>query len=208
MKNREERFVRTLPEGYVLAYHLNAKDKKIGIILNLVALGVLAAVVALGAVALCFGGGQMIETTPVLKIASLSAFVVSIVVYIVLHELVHGIAYKSQTGEKLTFGMSWSCAFCGVPNIFVKRRTAIIALVSPLIVFTLVFGALCVVTYFVHPSLYILSLFLLGYHLGGCSGDIYVTYLFAIRFKSPSVLMRDTGPEQYFYVKSEDAAKQ
>ena len=126
---------------------------------------------------------------------------VSMIAYIVLHELVHGIAYKSLTGEKLTFGMSWSCAFCGVPNIYTYRRTALISLTAPLIVFSVIFIAIAAVLYFVSPIYYLIVSFLFGLHLGGCSGDIYVTILFLTKFKDKSTLMKDTGPEQFFYVK-------
>lgn len=46
----------------------------------------------------------------------------SMFVYLVLHELVHGIVYKLMTREKLTFGISFSCAYCGVPDVFVTKK--------------------------------------------------------------------------------------
>ena len=33
---KEQNFERELPEGYGQVYHINAKDKKIGIVLNLI----------------------------------------------------------------------------------------------------------------------------------------------------------------------------
>ena len=60
----------------------------------------------------------------------------SMFVYLVLHELVHGIVYKLMTREKLTFGISFSCAYCGVPDVFVTKKTALSALVAPFAVFT------------------------------------------------------------------------
>ena len=123
--------------------------------------------------------------------------------YIVLHELVHGIAYKIQTGEKLTFGISWSCAFCGVPNIYTYRRTAIVAVVSPFTIFTLLFIPILILLYCFSPLYYLLAAFIFGLHLGGCSGDLYVLYLLAVKFKDKKTLMRDTGPEQFFYIPDE-----
>ena len=123
--------------------------------------------------------------------------------YIVLHELVHGIAYKALTGEKLTFGVSWSCAFCGVPHVYTYRKTAVISVISPFAVFTLLFIPIILILYPISPLYYLIAAFLFGMHLGGCSGDLYVFYLLTVKFKSKETLMRDTGPEQFFYVPDE-----
>jgi hypothetical protein len=130
-------------------------------------------------------------------------FLVIMFAYIVLHELVHGAAYKKMTGEKLTFGMSWSCAFCGVPHIYVYRNASLFAVLAPFTVFTLIFIPLTVVLYFVNPIFYIFSALLLGFHLGGCSGDLYVTYLLLFKYKDKRTLIRDLGPDQYFYIPDE-----
>ncbi|MBQ8409682.1 MAG: DUF3267 domain-containing protein [Clostridia bacterium] len=202
---KTQNFERELPSGYRQVKYINAKDAKLGIIFNLVALAVLAVVIAVAWLLLpdC-GESCLVVEDPVETLVALVVFLVAMVGYVVLHELVHGIAYKSLTDEKLTFGMSWSCAYCGVPNIYTYRRTALISLVSPLIVFSAVFIALTVALYFVSPIYYLMSAFLLGLHLGGCSGDIYCTLLFLFKFKDKRTLMRDTGPEQFFYVPLKD----
>ena len=108
--------------------------------------------------------------------------------------------YITIYSPSTSIGLSWSCAFCGVPKVYTYRKTALIALVSPLIVFSVVLIALTVALYFVSPIYYLMSAFLFGLHLGGCCGDIYVTLLFLFKFKDKRTLMRDTGPEQFFYV--------
>ena len=195
-------FERELPEGYKQVKHINAKDIKLGLILNGICLLVLATVMVVAWLPLlsCDDSCIFAIDDPLATLIALVVFILAMVAYIVLHELVHGIAYKSLTGEKLTFGLSWSCAFCGVPKIYTYRKTALIALVSPLIVFSVVLIALTVALYFVSPIYYLMSAFLFGLHLGGCCGDIYVTLLFLFKFKDKRTLMRDTGPEQYFYV--------
>ncbi len=193
-------FEKALPEGYTLAYHIDAKNKKTGLIMNAWALVILAVVAAVGSIPLFLDKSLNFEIEMIPMLITYLVFMASMIVYIVLHELVHGLAYKLLTHEKLTFGLSWSCAFCGVPNIYVYRRSAIIALVAPLITFTLVLIPLSVLLYFLHPIYYIFSLILLGMHLGGCVGDGYMTYLFLRVFKSNTTLVRDTGPEQFVYV--------
>ena len=200
MKNS---FERELPEGYKQVKHINAKEMKLGLILNGIALATILVVEAVALIPIivsAINGSFTLEIDPVSTLLALIVFVVAMIAYIVLHELVHGIAYKSLTGEKLTFGLSWSCAYCGVPNIYTYRKTALISLLSPFVVFSVIFVAMIVALYFVNPVYYLMSALLLGLHLGGCSGDIYVTLLFLFKFKDKRTLMRDTGPEQYFYV--------
>lgn len=193
-------FEKELPEGYRQVLHINAKDLKFGIVFNLIAMVILVLVPAVAAIPLIIEGSLPSENVLIVTAIMLVAVMLLVVVYMILHELVHGIAYKALTGEKLSFGLSWSCAFCGVPSIYTYRKTALIALVAPLTVFTAILLPMTVLLYFVHPYLYIGAAVLLGYHLGGCSGDAYVTMLFLLKYKDKRTLMRDTGPEQYIYL--------
>lgn len=198
----KKNFEKELPEGYSEALHINAKDKKLGLIFNAIALAVMVAVLAIAFIPVMIRGNMTVESDELF--AAYIVFIVSMLLYIVLHELVHGIAYKHMTGEKLTFGMSWSCAFCGVENIYVYRRTALIACGAPLVVFSVILIPLTVSLYFMNTIFYFISAFILGLHLGGCCGDIYLIGLLLFKFKNEKVLMRDTGPEQFLYVPSED----
>ena len=151
---KEQNFERELPSGYTQAKYINAKNAKFGIIFNAIALVVLAIVMAFAFVILDFGGKlspEIFDMEAPRFFVAYAVFMVSMIVYVVLHELVHGIAYKARTGEKLTFGMSWSCAFCGVPNIFTYRKTAIISTLSPFVVFTVLFIPILIVLYCFSP---------------------------------------------------------
>jgi hypothetical protein len=148
--------------------------------------------------------GTPLETDDTQLLIASAVFLLAMVAYIILHELVHGVAYKIRTGERLTFGMSWGCAICGVPGIYTYRKTAIISVSAPLVLFSLILPPITALLYFVSPLYYLISAFILGIHWGGCSGDIYVLLLFGVKFRKKNVLMRDTGPEQFFYVKEEE----
>ena len=192
---QEQNFERELPAGYKQALYINAKDPKFGIIFNLIALAVLAVIMVLAVLALRLGGklsSDILDMEYAQFLIAYAVFFGSMIGYIVLHELV--------TGEKLTFGLSWSCAFCGVPNIYTYRRTALISVVAPFALFTLLMLPLLIILYFVSPLYFLIVAFIFGLHVGGCSGDLYVLYLLTARFKDKKVLMRDTGPEQFFYV--------
>ena len=202
-QKRQENFERKLPDGYRQALYINAKDAKFGIIFNIIALLVLIGVMMGAFLTLRVDGRLSLDILNIgigkISIAYL-VFLVSMFGYIILHELVHGWAYKTLTGEKLTFGVSWSCAFCGVPDVYTYRRTAIISVIAPFALFTVLFIPILALLYFFSPLYYLIFAFVFGLHLGGCSGDLYVLYLLTFIFKDKKTLMRDTGPEQYFYV--------
>ena len=88
-----------------------------------------------------------------------------------------------------------------MPNVYVYRRAAIIALMSPFILFTLLLLPLFIWTAFINPLLYFVTGVIFGLHVGGCSGDLYMFFLLIFKFKDRELLMRDTGPEQFLYVK-------
>ena len=189
-----------LPAGYGAAYRINAKDKKTGLILNGIGL-VLTVLLVIPAVLAADLTRLRLEKLLLYDIVFLAA----LVAYLVLHELTHGAAYKLLTKEKLTFGFSWSCAFCGVPQCYVSRRTALISLAAPLTVFSLVFLPLAILTYPVSVEAFLLFAFLFAVHIGGCTGDLYMMFLLCFKYKDPALLMRDTGPEQWLYLPSPEA---
>lgn len=204
---KQQNFERELPDGYKLVKHINALNARLGIILNLICLAVLAVVIVIAFIPIILNDISLIdvykEADFLERIVPLLATVAALFSYLVLHELVHGLAYKLLTGERLTYGISWSCAFCGVPNIYTYRKTALISVCAPLITFSVILIPLTIALYFVSPIAYVLSAIILGLHLGGCSGDVYVIYLL-LKFKNKKALMRDTGPEQFFYLPKEE----
>lgn len=193
-----------IPDGYTQVKYLNAKEKKTGLVLTVVSFVIMAAVLLVAILPLKAVGFSMTDSIRELGSGGLlilyAPFIVSLLAYIVLHELVHGAVYKLLTGQKLTFGISWSCAFCGVPSIWVYRKTALLAVAAPLTLFSVILIPLSVLLFFFNPLYYLASILILGLHLGGCCGDLYVILLLAFRYKDPRTLMRDTGPEQFFYL--------
>ncbi len=194
-------FERELPDGYRVVKTIDAKSKKLGIIFNSIAFLVVVAVVAMAFIPLLINTERLEDAEDVYFLGFF--LLVSIFVYMILHEIVHGIAYKVQTGEKLTFGLSWSCAFCGVPKIFTYRKTALISVLAPLVVFTIVFIPLLIISYFINANIYLMLAVLFGLHLGGSSGDIYVAYLLLVKYKDDTTLMNDTGPKMTMFVYDE-----
>ena len=194
-------YEKELPSNYELIYSIDAKSKKIGIIFTIVSLAILLVVMGLCIIPLLINKVSIeINRGSTGLLIAYVIFMVALFLYIILHELVHGIVYKALTKQKLTFGLTWSCAFCGVPNIYCYRKTALYALAAPLTVFSIVLIPLTVYLYFVDPIYYLMSAFILGLHLGGCCGDMYMMWLLLARFKSNKTLIKDTGPAQTIYI--------
>ena len=183
-----------LPQGYESVLTIDATDKKFALRMNLAALIPMVPAMLLA--------WRMIWNTPVAYFPQkMLGFFAAMLLYVVLHELVHGVAYRVLTHRKLTFGLKLTCAYCGVPDIYCYRRTALISLLAPFTVFTILFAALAL--FLDDTMLRACAVILLGMHLGGCSGDLYDSWLYLTRFRDPLTLMRDTGPAQTFYVKAE-----
>ena len=183
-----------LPAGYREAKVIDAKaDKKLVRGMTVASFAVLLVFLAL---AVLWQGRRLLAEPMPLRLAL--GFWIALIAYLVLHELVHGAAYKLLTGQKLTFGLTLTVAFCGVPEIYVYRRASLIAVLAPFVVFT-VLGVVLLAALPGAWTRFFLLIFL-GLHIGGCSGDLYNTWLYLTRFKDPRTLTRDTGPVQTFYV--------
>ena len=187
-----------VPEGYKEVYHIDASDKKTGIRLTLGAFVIVAVVIALLFV---FADLKQFDRSR-LMVYDIT-WIVLMLVYIVIHELTHGAVYKALTHQKLTFGITWSTAFCGVPNIYTYRRTALLSLVAPLTIWTIVLLPLTIWLRSVDMGWYLVCGLIFAVHISGCVGDMFVTWLFLSKFRDPRTLMRDTGPAQWIYVPEE-----
>lgn len=192
-------YYKDLPENYKEVFHIDAKSKKVGFALTAVSLVItVASLLVIGLLTDLSSIANAVKEGSIL--IPYLVLLAGLFLYIVLHELVHGAAYKALTHQKLTFGMTLTVAFCGVPDIYTSRRTALIALTAPLVVFSIVFLALMAGFRTSNPVYFAVFSILFSIHLGGCVGDIYMTLLLATRFRNPELLMRDTGPAQTLYL--------
>ena len=196
MKNYETK----LPEGYQPVYQIDAKDRKTTWILNLVSLPLCAAVAIPLFVWLKMSTGKSLSELLDLGIFRYLILIVIYIAYIFAHELTHGAAYYALTRQQLTFGTSLFVAYCGVPDIYVYRKPALIAVLAPFVTYSILFslGLLLAVSL----AWKVIWIMVLAVHVGGCVGDLWVALILMIRFKDqPYLLTRDTGPKQTFYNK-------
>ena len=105
---QEQNFERELPSAYRQAKYINAKNAKVGLLFNLIALLVFALVLVLAVLLLQAKSDFSFVEDVLLNdyyFLALLVFCIVMVAYVVLYEVVHGIAYKALTGEKLTFDL-------------------------------------------------------------------------------------------------------
>ena len=185
-------FYKELPENAKVVKTIDAKDKKTMLLFNLVAILIMAVTIFPIVILKDF---TLKDVESVEMLIGLGIYLVGMVAYIILHELTHCIVYKTMTKEKLTFGLTLSCAFCGVPNIYVTKKTALLSILAPFVVYTVVILPLIIILPANMINLALVLIF--GTHTSGCVGDLYGTFVL-LKLKG-NILMNDTGPKQTFY---------
>ena len=191
--------VSTLPDGYreILSVDLK-KNKKQMLLANGLGLLVFFAFALpvhmfyLPYGSLGIGGPQAYR----MRIAALFG---GVVVYIVLHELVHGVTMKICGTKKVKYGFTGVYAYAGSDDYYYKRPYIAIAL-APIVVWGVVLG---VINLLVPTEWFWVVYGIQLMNLSGAGGDLYVTAKF--RRLSNDVLIRDYGVGMQVYAPEEPA---
>ena len=185
-----------LPEDYGEIYSLNLqKDKRTAIIVNLLAL----AIAAVMAVSMNF----FVPVTSVFDMSGgivryflrLAALIVLMALYMVLHELVHGIAMKLCGTKRVKYGFTGLYAFAGSEDYYNKKSYIFIAL-APIVFWGIV---LAVINVMVPIQWFWGVYFIQVMNLSGAAGDCYVTVKFLRLPKD--ILVKDSGIGMKVYSK-------
>ena len=188
----------TLPEGYREIYSINLqKDKKMALFLNLLCFVITAALAV-----------PMHFIVPAYNLFDASAgmgaywirvgsLIVLVVVYLVLHELVHGIAMKICGTKKVKYGFTGMYAYAGSEDYYYKKPYIFIAL-APVVLWGVV---LAVVNVFVSPQWFWVIYLIQIANLSGAAGDLFVTVKFSRMPKD--ILIRDCGVGMTVYSRQE-----
>lgn len=168
------------------------KNKKEALLVNIY--GIIIMVVMAVFIPLLIMGGIIefnLETTfPLFFIVLL----ISLILYIPLHEIVHGIVLKNYTDEKLSFGWKLVYAYCGSKEAVVDRKEYYAVALAPLLVFSVVFISLM----FLNPSLSLVWYVMEIMNVSGSVGDIYVSIKLR-KEKSRDILITDSGTDMIFW---------
>jgi hypothetical protein len=180
-----------LPNGYRQVRRVDLmNNRREAMLVNLLALVIAGAAAALG-FALCppfieigIGIHQIIG---ILLTAALA------IVYMILHELIHGVFMKAFSGIKPRYGFTGIYAYAGSDAFFGRTQYLIIAF-APVVILGIVLTVLTAAFYeTAFWTLYIIQIL----NLSGAAGDIYVGFLIARSGKD--VLVRDAGTDMSFY---------
>ena len=185
-----------LPEDYGEIYSLNLqKDKRTAIIVNLLAL----AIAAVMAVSMNF----FVPVTSFFDMSGgivcyflrLAALIVLMVLYMVLHELVHGIAMKLCGTKRVKYGFTGLYAFAGSEDYYDKKSYIFIAL-APIVLWGTVLAA---VNFFVPTEWFWIVYMIQLINISGAAGDLFAAVKFSRMPKN--ILIQDSGLSmRVFYI--------
>ena len=185
-----------LPEGYTEVYAIDLqKNKKMALLVNVLALVIAAAMVI--PMLFVVPISHLFETEQGIGIyfIRLGVMVLSMVAYMVLHELVHGIAMKICGTKKVKYGFTGMYAFAGSDDYYAKGPYIFIAL-APVVLWGIV---LAVINVFVPLSWFWIVYFIQIINCAGAAGDLFVTVRFLCLPKD--VWIKDHGVGMTVYGK-------
>ncbi|MEA4833028.1 MAG: DUF3267 domain-containing protein [Oscillospiraceae bacterium] len=182
-----------VPEDYKLLRTVDLQnDKKAALLVNFAAIGI--SVVMIAAAILIRG---IKETAYIyFTVGKAVIFIFSIIAYMVLHELTHGIFMRYYSGKKPKYGFTGLYAFAAADALFKKRQYIVIGL-SPIVILGVLILALNIFLPQYFWSIYIIQIL----NVSGAAGDLYVMALL-VGIKS-DILVFDTGTAMRIYSKTE-----
>ncbi len=183
-----------LPHGYVPLLSVDLqKNKRLALLVNIIALVIAAVMVT---VAVFFVSPlYMFDMSVGLGVYFLRLGVMlgGMLVYIVIHELMHGIFIRVFTGKPAKYGFTGLYAFAGSNFYFGKWQYLVIAL-SPVVILGLLIWILNILV----PISWFWVVFVIQItNLSGAAGDFYVTVRFVRLPKD--ILVRDVGVAMTVY---------
>ncbi len=184
----------SLPQDYEQIYELDLqKDKKLAVFVNLLAI-VIAVVMT---VPMCF----LVPITTLFDMSQgIGAYsirfitiAVSMIVYMVLHELVHGAFIRIYSGKNATYGFTGLYAYAASNSFFNKKSYIIIAL-APIIIL----GIVLLILNIAIPISWFWVIYLIQImNISGAAGDMYVTVKFSRMPKDILVFDHGVGMKVY-----------
>ena len=187
-----------LPFGYRKIYEIDMqKDKKMFWLIQL--LGTLIMVVMAVPAHFYVPITSLFDTSvrSEIYVIRLGVLIISLILYLILHEAVHGIAMKMCGTKKVRYGFTGAYAFAASDDYYAKGPYLFIAL-APVVLWGVV---LAVITYLVPTEWFWVIYFIQICNISGAVGDLFVTFRFA-RFPK-DILVRDYGVGMVVYGKKE-----
>ena len=194
MKKSEQ----VLPENYKEIFSIDLqKDKKKAIFINALAFVIAIIMIVIASFFIpitelfSFENGMLDYSLRFITI------IVATVAYIILHELVHGVAMKICGTKKIKYGFTGMYAFAGSDDFYYKKSYLFIAL-APVVLWGIV---LLVINFFVNANWFWVVYIVQISNISGAAGDFYVSAKFASL--PDDILIKDHGVGMTVYSKAE-----
>lgn len=180
--------VENLPEGYKEIYAIDLqKNKRIALLVNLLAIVIAVLLAVPMHFVVPFFSMLSIENGMQNYMLRFGAFLVFMVLYMILHEFVHGIAMKLCGTKKVKYGFTGMYAFAGSKDFYDKKAYIFIAL-APVVFWGIV---LAIVNLFVPVEWFWVVYLIQIINVSGAAGDLFVTVKFS---RLPrDILIQDYG---------------
>lgn len=176
-----------LPENYYEIFRLDLqKDFKKALLVNILCLVIAAVMLAAAFWLVPYKYTRNIN----LSISRCVIILVSIIIYMVLHEFVHGIFMRYYSGGvKVKYGFTGLYAYAGSEAYFGKKAYTVIAL-APVIIL----GAILLALNLIFAENWFWTIYLIQtLNISGAAGDFYVVYKFSGMPRE--ILVQDSGTD-------------
>ncbi|MBR2388028.1 MAG: DUF3267 domain-containing protein [Clostridia bacterium] len=186
----------SLPEGYGEIYSVDLKkNKKLSLLVNGIAIVICVVMAVVMNFYVPFSTLFDMKDGFVPYIIRFVSLMLLSVLYIVLHEIVHGIAMKICGTKKVKYGFTGVYAYAGSDDYYDKKGYIFIAL-APVVLWGIV---LAVVNFLVPASWFWVIYIIQISNVGGAAGDYFVTVRFSRLPKD--ILVKDYGVGMVVYSK-------
>lgn len=178
----------SLPENYQAIYAVNLqKDKKIAVFINVLSLIIAALMLIPASFFVPLSSLFSMENGLINYSIRFACLLVLMILYMVLHELTHGIAMKICGTKKIKYGFTGLYAYAGSDDFYDKKSYIFIAL-APVVLLGLI---LLIVNFFVSYEWFYVIYILQIINISGAAGDYFVSAKFS---KMPKdILVKDYG---------------
>lgn len=132
----------------------------------------------------------------ILEVLGLIAALLALtMLYIVLHEAIHGVFFWLFTRAQPQFAFKWAYAYAAAPDWYIERAPFLVTTLAPLVVITLLGSVL----FLVIPASWLLAVwFVIVMNASGAVGDLLVAYRL-LRYPS-GCMVQDRGDAVRFYL--------
>ena len=159
-------YERDLPEGFceirTISPSNDRKDSMIGMVC-----------VFAPSLLLLIIGFQFVKVA-VVQYLTLFLLIPLIPVYLMLHELLHGIVYFVLTGQKFKIGRNKDGFYCVLPQLYVYLKTQVLCAAAPLLVLAIALLWGSVIAIRNQSGLFIVLSCMLAFHFFACRSDVFL----------------------------------